>query len=225
MIQTVAWFHLFAIKIETKGKTEAYIKAAMKQVPFAASHAMNISLGYAKGMVQSEMDAYIMGGATRFTKQGMKIKYSAKRRLTGEIYFKQDRAYMRQIMYGGVKFAKGSRIPEPIKEGGRLLPPSTKYGNIRRGFQQKVQKGATTGKYFVGTPKNWKVDKNPNYYGLWQRYKGKGGTGRLKLIVSYKRSVRQQRKTFPGPELAEYHYMRKLDMQWPASFKYAMDTA
>jgi hypothetical protein len=132
---------LFDIKLDTKGKSLDYVETMIKQVPFAASHAMNMTLPYAKGMVQSEMDAYIAGGATRFTKQGMKIQYSSKRRLQGEIYFKQDRSYMRQIMYSGVKFAKGTRIPEPIKEGGRLLPPSTKFGNIRRGFQQQVQKG------------------------------------------------------------------------------------
>jgi hypothetical protein len=185
---------------------------------------MNKSLGYAKGMLRSEMDQYIAGGATQFTKNGMKIQYSKKRHLRGEIYFQQNRGYIRQIMEGGPKFATGSRLPEPVRDGKKLRPPHTKYGNIRRGFQQTYQKGGKHPKYFVGVPKNWKVDKNPNYYGLWQRYKD-GKEGKLKLIISYRRAMRSQRITFPAKELAAYHYQRKLIEQWPLSFKYAMDSA
>jgi len=98
----------------------------------------------------------------------------------------------------------------------------TPRGNIRRDFytQARDQKNK---QYFIGIPKpgkkQWKG--NDNLVGIWRR---DPASGKLNMMVSLKRTSRQQRKTFPAPELARKFYDDNFPKEMREAFVEAVRT-
>jgi len=195
---------------------------ASDQLPFAMSHAMNMTMKGTLQQLKVNLDDKIEGGATRFTKTGMSFVASSKRDLHSVLYFKPDRYYMEEVIHGGTKKATkatGGVLPEPIAGGTK----TNKFGNFPRG---KITKLRGNKQYFVGRPKGF-----PNApIGVWRRY-GKGGLykngkprGRIKLMISLDRSVRKQKMTYDMSAHAEQIYLSRFDRQFAWSYRRAVNS-
>ncbi len=206
------------------------LQAAVKdQIPFATSLAMNNSLKSVRQKVKDEMDNHIAGGPTQFTRNGMMLFATSKDNPEGALIFKsldgtqeKSRGYMQELMYGGNKKAFKKKIPEPDVDNFKKYAPKhfTAKGNINRRFYKMAkQKGHKT--YFKGIPKPGKKqwEKNQNLYGFWMRTEDG-----LRMLVSLKRSSRQQRKTFDAPLIARRHYDSIIRREYQEALVFALTT-
>jgi hypothetical protein len=229
---------LFDIKINMAKSSDLPSLVAMRQASFAFSRTLNGALFEAKDKVQASMDKHIEGGATRFTKQGMKVNRSTKRNLKASLVFKQDRAYMEEIMHGGRKTAVRKKIPEPIKSNIRSKSELNVKGNIPRSLYKKARAakgggGGSYGRYFIGYPRG--RPKSDSYYGIYRRV-GKPGyrymkngkkkaRGRIEMVVWLGRGSRQQRITFPAPDIARKEANIQIRKQFNKRFREALASA
>jgi len=195
-----------------------------KQVPFAMAHALTRTAIAGKAEQQEAMNTQITGGGTRWTRDGVRYKRATKRRLESLVYYARDRPYMRAIIDGGVVVAKKKKLSEPVNVR------TDKYGNIPsgRGKNKYTARAKGDPKFFLGIPKG---RTGENYRGVWRRY-GKGGLsksgkprGKIKLMVSWARSQRNQRPTFDAYGVAEKHAGPYLRRQAKASIRFAIKTA
>jgi len=194
------------------------------QVPFALSHAINRTLKASRLEQQKAMTRHIDGGPTRFTKSGIRAKYSSKRDLVGHLYYAADRPYMHTIVNGGTVVAKQKKLSEPVNV------KLDKFGNIPtgRGNNKYTDRARKNPKFFFGIPKGRKGEQ---YRGVWRRY-GKGGLnkrgkprGTIKLMVSWSRGQRYQNKSFPAYKVVEKHAPTYLRRQMAVSLRRAIRTA
>ena len=115
------------------------------------------------------------------------------------IYYKEDRPYMSLIIDGGEDRAKKNRLSEPVNV--RV----TKHGNIPKGYTRKNMQHE---KFFGGIPKG---KRGEQYRGLWRRYGQSGYTkagksrGKIRLMVSWARGSRFQKRTFPARQIFNDH--------------------
>lgn len=123
-----------------------------KQIPFAASQALNDTAFNARKAVQVQLPRKL-DRPTPWTIRGVRVGKSTKRRLTARVYFTPDRAaYMKYQIEGGTRTPAGGTIvmPKNINQN--------KYGNIPRGKVKKLLQRPDT---FIGTIKG--------IPGVWQR--------------------------------------------------------
>lgn len=215
------------IKLEIKGDSldETMKKLIDDQAPFAYSLAMNLAQKETNAKIKQEMvQGGIEGGPTRFTLHGLRNKWSRKGDLHSIIYFPENRSYMREIIYGGVKKARNKRLPEPILEniGGHI----TAKGNIKRSLYNSIRKGSK--RYFVGVPRGF--PNSPGNRGIWERigktgYKKGKPRGKIKQIVNLGRPQRQQRITFPADEIAIKQFKTGIAKNFPTAMKRAIESA
>lgn len=199
------------------------------QIPFATSLAMNNSLKSVREKVKAEMDNHIEGGPTYFTRTGMMLFATSKDNPEGALVFKsldgsqkKSRAYMQQLMYSGKKDAFRRKLPEPSVKNFKKYAPQffTEKGNISRKLYT-VAEAKGNKKYFIGVPKPGKKKwhKNQNVAGIWMRTEDG-----LRMLVSLKRSSRQQRKTFDAPFIARQHYNSIIHNEYRDAFVFALRT-
>lgn len=195
---------MLELKANFKQADQAIANLTAKHMPFAISRAMRFGLQSGKKAVVGAMPKYIEGGPTRWTKQGMTTDKPTKRNLVARLKFKSDRSYMQEVMHGGVKQATNRKLPEPILKNIKSGAELNKFGNIPRSLYAKA-KAETNSRYFMGTPKG--KPKNGKYNGIWRRrgkagyYKNGRAKGSLEMVVSFNRSSRQQRATFPATKI------------------------
>lgn len=228
---------MYDIKLDFRKADSLPAMIAMKQASFAFSRTINGAMFEAKDKVVREMDRHIEGGATRWTKTGMKVYRGKKRNPTARLVFKSNRAYMEEIMHGGRKTAVRKKLPEPIKENVRSKAELNARGNIPRSLYAKAREakggGGSYGRYFIGYPRG--RPKSDSYYGLYRRY-GKPGyrylkggrkkaRGTIKMVIWMGRGSRQQRITFPAPEIAHKRAMEEISKQFGPRFREALRTA
>jgi len=213
-----------------------YTKAlAEGQLPFAVSHCANKSLTAARKAVVDGMAEGIEGGATRWTKQGMRILYTSKGKLQGGIAFKRDRSYMKEVIYGGSKGPKpsSSSIPHPMT-GDRGAAKLNKYGNFPRNYLEKAMSQAQTNWSSVGTRKTYRgingfelrklqSGKNAGSQALWQ-WKGKGKQRAPHLIAVFVKG-RKQRQIYDAPAEAYTGFTNHFRKQFAASLNMALRNA
>lgn len=170
------------MSVDTRALERRLSGLASKQVPFAASLAINevageISEAEPLGLARD------LDRPTPFTKKGMFVSRATKRKLTGVVGFKRIQSeYLGAQASGGTRKAKRRAVVVPV--GLRL----NKYGNMpRKSLAKALAKPGT----FSGTIKGTA--------GIWQRPKTgvqrRGGVGRkgktgLKLLAIYKDAVR-----------------------------------
>ncbi len=199
------------------------------QIPFATSLAMNNALKSVREKVKVEMDNHIEGGPTYFTRTGMMLFATSKDNPEGALVFKsldgsqkKSRAYMQQLMYSGKKDAFHTKLPEPSTKNFKRYAPQhfTDKGNIKRDFyKMAAKKGHKL--YFTGVPKPGKKKwhKNQAVAGIWMRTEDG-----LRMLVSLKRTTRQQRKTFDAPFIARQHYNSIIHNEYRDAFVFALQT-
>ena len=213
---------------KTLGDLEEIVR---NQVPFATSLAMNRTLTTTRQHIKSAMDDHIEGGPTPFTRSGMRVYATSKYNLHGAIAFttlggdnEKSRYYMKELMYSGKKKPRRDRIPEPVIKNMKKFAPRylTPRGNIRRDFYTQARAKGNK-QYFIGIPKPGKKQwaGNDNLVGIWRR---DPESGKLNMMVSLKRTSRQQRKTFPAPELARKFYDDNFPKEMREAFVEAIRT-
>jgi hypothetical protein len=226
---TVRWFSLIDIKHNFTDCIDDLQSIVKDQIPFATSLAMNNSLKSVREKVKAEMDNHIEGGPTYFTRTGMMLFATSKDNFEGALVFKsldgsqkKSRGYMRQLMYSGKKDAFRRKLPEPDVDNFRKYAPThfTDKGNIKRNFY-KIATAKGSKKYFKGIPKpgkpHWK--NNEALRGIWVRTEDGP-----RMLVSLKRSSRQQRKTFDAPFIARQHYNSIIHNEYRDAFVFALKT-
>ena len=183
-----------------------------RELPFAASSAINRTVFLiSQRYLRKQMDRYFDGGATPFTKRGVRFGKSTKRNLTGAVYFMSDRPYLTTVSFGGEV--------KPLKSNTKLIQPVNqrvnKYGNIPRNTLGK--KIARTDIYFFGKPKG-----QPNaQYGLYRRYKRKAPS----LIIAYDKDSRTQKPIFPASRLSIKYAKRVFPGIFNIAFQNAVRTS
>lgn len=199
------------------------------QIPFATSLALTNALKSVRIKVKEEMQNHIKGGPTYFTETGMTLFAASKEDPRAALVFKsldgsqaKSRYYMRELMYSGKKDAFRKKLPEPSVKNFKKYAPQffTQKGNINRRFYS-VAEAKGNKKYFIGVPKpgkkHWK--QNQNVAGIWMRTEDG-----LKMLVSLKRSSRQQRKTFDAPFIARRHFESVIRSEYQDAMVFALQT-
>lgn len=204
-------------KINEKAIEQMVAPEWRSQIPFVISHAIRKTMFAQRGEQQKAMDRHIKGGPVRFTRTGVRYFAGNKRNLQGMVFYEENRApYMRLIIDGGTDVAKRKKLNEPVNV--RL----TKQGNIPNSY---IRKKEGDPKFFFGIPKGKSGEK---YRGVWRRYgrsgynrKGKA-RGKIRLMVSWDRSQRFQRQTFPAREVFTKHVPMYFQRHLPISLRSAI---
>ena len=150
-----------------------------QQLPFALSVAINETLEDVKLGEEKLLDVRL-DRPTPFTKRGLAIKRSTKRRLAGSVFFKPIQSqYLRRLEEGGTRRPKKQAIPVPVRQ--RV----NKYGNMSKGAIQRL---LTKPNVFSGSING--------VAGIWQRPGRKGGSP--KLLVAYERKATYKRQLHFG---------------------------
>lgn len=214
------------MKLDVANIKKNIVDPLKRQVPFAISHAITKTMAASRKDQQVQMDKYFDGGATRWTKGGVRVSYPNKRNLYSVMYYNADRPYMREMIYGGtVKPTKKKLVQPVLSKGNKPNARLNKFGNLPNKY---LSKNAEKKQFFVGIPRG---RKGQQYYGLWRRY-GRGGysrkgkaKGTLKMLVSMEKVSRKQDTVFPADDLAYKFFMGRINRQIPVSFRYAARTA
>lgn len=184
-----------------------------------------------------EIDKYIKGNATAWSKRGFLVAGSNKSSLTGHLYFDGPRNYMKWMVFGGTALPRREVIPQPAKDrAGNWKVKLTPFGGIKGGmgkiktridksnifFNVKVPtkiKRDQVNKW-VGYPRN--RPRTPNNYGLWQAY-GKGDNRKIKKLVHLQETGRAQKPQYPVHELARDFFNMRFPSNLILAFQKAAD--
>ena len=147
-----------------------------------------------------EIDDYIKGSATSWTKRGFMVAGSNKSNLTGSLFFQEDRYYMKWMIYGGTALPKRRKTKVPIVDKGRSRVTLNAFGGIKGRDPIKRLKAAQ--KRWVGHPRNW--PQTPANYGLWERY-GRGKKPKIRKLIALD-SQRIQRPQYPAHQLTSDYF-------------------
>lgn len=152
------------IKEVTKGLTHLQ----KKQIPFAASQALNDTAFHLMTDYRKEVMNQFEGGATKYTQSGFLYDKSHKTNLKAVVYVSEkqrgesNRAeYMEKQIDGGIRTPNRDAIVVPNKRNYELA--SYPSGNITKGVYNRLKRQKD--KYFFGVPKG-----NQGTNGIWERY-------------------------------------------------------
>jgi len=190
---------MFNIKGDLKAITKHLNRVQKKQIPFAASVAINNTL---KQVVKAEQAQIVkrLDRPTPFTVKAFKINWSKKRMLHGEVVIKPDQwKYLKYQIEGGTRT---NNIIVPTHHSNL-----NQYGNI---------KGKRTG---PAKDKN----KFANKAGVWQKTGGKRNP-KLKLIAVFVRSA-TYKKRFPFYKIADGVARSQFQKNFKRSLNQALRTA
>ena len=199
-----------------------------RQIPFAASRALNELAFDTREYLKKKMDTSYKGGAVRFTKNAIYSSKTNKRELMTRVYVggNGSRDHQRRIEYVLSTLDGGDVVP--YKQGGKPFSPNKKKVRVTKiGFNmpneyvsRNLQKkgffiiSKPSGNYTVGS-------KNPP--GLYQRV-GKGKRTKVKLMIAF--YDRQTNKpSFKGRELAKAFAERHFNKVMGKAIAYAIATA
>lgn len=206
---------MLTIRFNSKVVRDMVPRALVDQVPYIIATGINSTLFAAlkdqagERGIGGKMDNYIKGGATPWTKKGMRVGMAAKRDLAGGIHFLESRRYMAPLIWGGRVSPRKQKLVAPSRAvlagkfpGIRL----NKRGSLP-GYSQKnsslVARKKAMGKYFLGELRGKRPDgkaSGPGSYGLWQRYGGKKNPS-LRLALDLSKTDRQQKAVYPADRL------------------------
>ena len=170
-------------------------KDLQRQVPFAASRAINELAFDTREFIKDQMDVYYEGGAVSYTKNAIYSSKSTKRNLVATVFVggKDEHRinYILNTIDGGTATPRKKALTDPVGKNIRL---TAKGANIPRGAIGRML--AKPG-YFVHefNPKRRKNQKTPMPTGVYYRSK-KGGKMTTKLMVIFKKED-QHAPSFP----------------------------
>lgn len=184
---------MFNIKGDLKEITRHLNRTQKKQIPFAASMAINNTL---KQVVKAEQAQIVkkLDKPTPFTVKAFKINWSRKNMLHGEVVIKPAQwKYLKYQIEGGTRTKHNIGVPT---SNAKL----NKYGNIpgrRKGLIKKKNQFIGT---FNGTSGVWER----GHYSKSGKFTsaGKSRSTSLKLVVGFHDSV-TYRKRFPFHKIAD----------------------
>lgn len=164
-----------------------------RQIPFAASQALNDIAFEARKESNLQTDKVFQGGATAFTKRAFRYKKSNKKNLTAEVFASDDHDYMNFMVNGGTRFPNRRAIRVSTKHS-----KLNKYGNFTRATTQQMINNKA--KYFTGVPKGMPGAGE----GIWERYgrKTKSGGQRIRMVGAFQDDA-QYKPVFPFGKFTE----------------------
>jgi hypothetical protein len=144
----------------------SFMRFHREQVPFATSLAINETLTDIHADEERRLPL-VLDRPTNFTRRGLMVRRSSKRKLAGEVRYKDiQRQYLMKQETGGVRRPSGKALVVPVNQ--RL----NKFGNLSRGAIKRL----------MARPDVFSGQVN-GVGGIWQRPRKKGG--RLKLLIAY----------------------------------------
>lgn len=161
-----------------------------------------------------QADKNFDGGATRWTKSGFIYNKVKGKILTSSVYYLANtRPYLKTVFEGGMVTPKGRSLVQPVQI------KLNKYGNIPRGKIRNLTKDKK--RYFVGAPKNWGVNGNDRYAGVWKR---SNDNRRLDMVARFKDS-RTQKVVYSPSYYANKFQKKYFNKYMQNAIDYAVDRA
>lgn len=190
-------------------------KEHQRQIPFAASLALNEMAFETREYLKDQMDVRYDGGAVKYTKNAIYSTRSNKRNLEAKVFVGGNDPhrirYILNTIEGGTAYPRKVSLTEPVKGRIRL----TKVG-------RNIPKGAIA-----------RMAKKPGYFlvsegegmppGLYQRV-GKGNRTKIKMIVAF-HDTKQHKITFPARSLAAEYAKKHFRSILFRNFRKALKTA
>ena len=181
-----------SVKAEIKEATKHLSRVERKQIPYAASQALNdVAKQAAMKTLRDKAQATFKGGANAWTKKGFRYKKSNKRNLEAVVFIAPQQAeYMQFQIAGGTRFPNNRFVRVPTRH-----TKLARNGNLNWKTASKLYDDKS--KYFFGTPKGSNAGD-----GVWERYgrkTKKGGGQRIRMVASFQSSS-QYRPLFPFAE-------------------------
>lgn len=201
------------------GPVLARLKTVQKQIPFAASQALNdVAKHVARKALPESADKTFEGGASRWTKMGFayrtKGKGARKRNLEQGIFIRPMQAtYMKFMISPSHTLRTPKKRPNGKGKGKTISVPTKHARRTQRGhiatktwntyIDQANNKKNPNSKFFRMDKE--RVNKNPNRYaGIFERMGGKKGN-KVRRVVAYKDSTKYPRVYF--------QYYKKVDFE------------
>jgi len=181
---------------------------AQAQVPFATSLALNDTAEAIRKNTDKALDRRL-DRPTPFTRRGLMVLRSSKRRLSAAVLFRDIQArYLAWQEKGGDRPPKAKAIPVPVAIN------RDRFGNMGRGA---LKRAAGQRDVFSGRPGAGRLAP-----GLWQRV-GKGGRG-LRLLVAFE-TVARYAPRLGFTEDAEKTARAFMPIAWERAMRRAIETA
>lgn len=159
------------IDSELKDLEKSLTRFYRKQIPFAASKAINDTLFGAREHMQ-DMATMNLHKPTPFTLRGFKVHRSKRDELAGVLYIDDIQAkYLKYQIEGGTRRPGKRKLGIPLRN-----MPRNKYGNVP-GWRNKIEK--------LNNDPNVYFEEHNGISGLWRRYKRRPP----KLLVVFKNEV------------------------------------
>lgn len=187
-----------------------------RQIPFAASLAINEMAFDTREMIKDQMDVWYDGRAVTYTKNAIYSSKSNKRKLTALVYVggtnKHRIAYVMNTIDGGEipKFKKVAFSPNKSK-----IKVTSVGKNMPRGF---VGRNLTKQNTFI----HHQTAKSKMPSGLYRRVV-KGKVSELQLLVSFS-STQVNKPTFPARRLSEEFVQKHFTSIMNRKLRYAIKT-
>lgn len=197
---------MIELKLDTKEFEKSLDNLAKKQMPFAASKAMNDTANDVKRALEAQLPKKL-DRPTPFSQRAFGIKRSSKRKLTVSIFIKDIQAeYLKYMVEGGTRYPKRTAHAVPVNLR------TNKYGNIagNRGGK-KIAALLAKPNTFEGTIKGVR--------GIWQR--NRGG---VKLLIAYEPKAEYEPR-FPFYKIARGVIRNNFHRNLKRAFEMAMRTA
>ena len=182
-----------SVKSNVKEIAKTLSRKYRKQIPFAASQALNNVVKSAAEESNLQTGKVFKGGAVAHTKRAFKYKRSHKTRLFSEVFVGPQQDYMAYQIEGGTRFPEGRAVRVPTHN-----TKLNTYGNSTRANQKAMINNKA--KYFTGIPKGM-PDAGA---GIWERYgrKTKKGGQRIRMVSAFQPKATYRPK-FPFEKIVE----------------------
>lgn len=199
------------IKVDVK-ETERLLKKVQRNIPFAASRAINDSMMKARNTLVDVDSHRYLDDVTRWTssRRALRITWTRKNKLYGNIYIPEGREYLEWVIFGGKSVPYSNPKQKYLVEPGKRIRLN-KYQNIPNKYLEKRRNKEN---YFFGKAGKYQT------YGLWERTP-KAST-KLKLHASINRKSRNQKRIFPADVLAEKYIQRHMSLSFKIRLRQAL---
>jgi hypothetical protein len=149
-----------SVKSNVKEIAKTLSRKYRKQIPFAASQALNDVARSASIENNKQTTNEFKGGATPYTKRAFKYKKTNKRELAAEVFIDpRTHKYMEFMIQGGTRFPNNKAILTSTYKS-----KLNKYGNFTKATLSRMLDDKS--KFFKGVPKGQPYAGE----GIWERY-------------------------------------------------------
>ena len=186
-----------------------------KQIPFAASQAINDTLFNIQRETKKQMPRKL-DRPTRYTLGAFRVNKASKRKLKGQVYLHDSRRYLEWQIEGGTRRNGAKKIGVPFNA------TLNQYGNIparKRGLIKNKNQFIATIKGITGVWERGNYDRKGKF-----RSNGKSKATAVKLMVAFEVDV-QYKKRFPFYKIAEGVARNQFPRYFKRRLERALETA